>query len=71
MAVFWEAFKRNPLFGLGFQTTGDNAITQSGIFYFNDDGFVGIVGQIGIWAFIIYGMMLLRFTYIVVKLFQN
>ena len=32
MAVFWEAFKRNPLFGLGFQTTGDNAITQSGIF---------------------------------------
>lgn len=70
MAVFWEAFKRNPLFGLGFQTTGDNAITQSGIFYFNDDGFVGIVGQIGIWAFIIYGMMLLRFTYIVAKLFK-
>ena len=35
----------------GFQETGDFATTASGIFYFNDDGFLGIVGQIGVWAF--------------------
>lgn len=71
MTAFWNQFINNPLFGYGFQETGDFATTASGIFYFNDDGFLGIVGQIGIWAFIIYGTMIFRFGYIVNKLFKE
>lgn len=70
MTEFWNQFINNPLFGYGFQETGDFATTPSGIFYFNDDGFLGIVGQIGVWAFIIYGTMVVRFGYIVSKLFK-
>lgn len=70
MIAFWNQFTNNPLFGYGFQETGDFAITSNGIFYFNDDGFLGIVGQIGIWAFIIYGIMIFRFGYIVKSLFK-
>ena len=70
MNMFWKGFKSNPLIGLGFQSNGDYADTGMGIFYFNDDGFVGVVGQIGIWAFILYGLMLVRFIYIVIKLFR-
>ena len=70
MTAFWNQFINNPLFGYGFQETGDFATTASGIFYFNDNGFLGIVGQIGVWAFIIYGTMVFRFGYIVSKLFK-
>lgn len=70
MTEFWKQFIRNPLFGYGFQETGDYAMTAGGIFYFNDNGFLGIVGQIGVWAFIIYGIMIFRFGYIVRKLFK-
>lgn len=69
MAEFWNQFIRNPLLGYGFQESGDSVSTVNGIFYFNDDGFLGLIGQIGIWAFIIYGMMVVRFGYIVRKLF--
>jgi O-antigen ligase len=70
MTAFWNQFINNPLFGYGFQETGDFATTARGIFYFNDNGFLGIVGQIGIWAFIIYGFMVVRFGYIVRRLFK-
>ena len=56
---------------MGFQETGD--FVNSGLlsYYFNDCGFVGIIGQIGIWAFIIVGIMLFRFGFIVVRMLKK
>ena len=71
MTAFWNQFINNPLFGYGFQETGDFATTNGGIFYFNDNGFLGIVGQIGIWAFVIYSVMIFRFGYVVKKMFNS
>lgn len=71
MKMFWQAFLNNPLWGYGFQETGD--FVHSGVltYYFNDCGFVGVIGQIGIWAFIIVGIMIFRFGYIVVRMLKN
>lgn len=68
MEIFFKNFLINPLTGFGFQPTGDSVFVGASQFYFNDNGFVGIIGQIGIWAFIIYGFMLFRFLYILIQL---
>lgn len=70
MQMFWNGFIDNPMFALGFQSTGDAVNVGLVMFYFNDNGFLGIIGQIGIWAFVLYGLMLLRFMYIVIKMFK-
>ena len=71
MKMFWQSFLSRPLWGCGFQETGD--FVNSGLlsYYFNDCGFVGIIGQIGIWAFIIVGIMLFRFGFIVVRMLKK
>lgn len=71
MKMFWQAFLNNPLWGYGFQETGDFVNVGALTYYFNDCGFVGIVGQIGIWAFIIVGIMIFRFGYIVIKILKS
>lgn len=68
MRVFWHQFLKNPFLGFGFQRTGDYVIVSGWPYYFNDDGLIGIVGQIGIWAFIIYIIMFMRQLYILIKL---
>ena len=71
MKMFWQSFLSRPLWGCGFQETGD--FVNSGLlsYYFNDCGFVGIIGQIGIWAFIIVGIMIFRFGFIVVRMLKK
>lgn len=71
MQVFWNQFLRNPLWGYGFQSTGDYIISGLGVRQFNDNGIVGILGQIGIWGIIIYGLMLIRFGRIVIRMFKE
>lgn len=71
MQMFWQAFLSKPLWGYGFQETGD--FVNSGLltYYFNDCGFVGIIGQIGIWAFAIVGIMVFRLGFIVVRMLKK
>ena len=71
MQMFWNQFLKNPLWGYGFQPTGDYVYSSLGVRQFNDNGFVGILGQIGIWGFILFGMMVIRFGRIIVKLFKK
>lgn len=39
MQMFWNGFIDNPMFALGFQSTGDAVNVGLVMFYFNDNGF--------------------------------
>lgn len=71
MKLFWQAFLTRPMWGCGFQETGDSVSSGMMTYYFNDCGFVGIIGQIGIWAFVIIGLMVFRLGFIVVRMLKN
>lgn len=68
MRIFWQQFLKKPMWGFGFQNTGDYVIVSGWSYYFNDDGIIGIIGQIGIWAIIIYLMMFFRQLYILMTI---
>lgn len=72
MAYYWRCFLENPFCGIGFATYGnayDTVVRGPALeFFMNDVGFVGIVGQIGIFAFILYGWLIARFTKIVINM---
>lgn len=61
MQRFWEAFLENPIMGLGLQSTGDSAYLHGVQYYFNDDGFIGLMAMLGVFAILLYGMMIFRF----------
>lgn len=71
MQMFWQTFLSRPLWGYGFQETGDFVNSGLMAYYFNDSGFVGLIGQIGIWAFIIVGIMVFRLGFIVVRMLRK
>lgn len=66
-----EQLKNNLLWGFGFQKTGDWFNYGGVVTYFNDNGFIGLMGQIGIWAVLIFGYMVVRFGYIIIDLFRK
>ena len=66
-----ERLKNNLLWGFGFQKTGDWFNYGGVVTYFNDNGFIGLMGQIGIWAVLIFGYMVVRFGYIIIDLFRR
>lgn len=74
MNYFWNCFLSNPLCGIGFVRYGGayNTIVRgaSGSFFANDVGIFGIIGNIGIFAFIIYGVLLMRYAYDLIVMFK-
>lgn len=63
---FWDCFLKNPLFGNGF-ASGDSTQPYSyiehsslGIAYYNDDGFVGLLANIGLMSVVTFIIPLVR-----------
>lgn len=69
--IILEKLRHNPLWGFGFQTSGDWFSYNGIITYFNDNGFVGLLGQIGVWAVLVFGFMIVRFGYVIFDLFRK
>lgn len=66
-----EQLKNNLLWGFGFQKTGDWFYYNGVVTYFNDNGFIGLLGQIGVWAVLIFGFMIIRLGYVVFDMFRR
>ena len=75
MEYFWNCFLENPLCGIGFVRYGgayDTVVRGPSLRnYANDVGIVGLIGTIGIFAFLLYGALLIRCIYDLVKMFQH
>ncbi|MDF2943021.1 MAG: hypothetical protein K0S01_1879 [Herbinix sp.] len=69
---FWYWFQKSPLFGFGFISFGNyyDSILRGayGNYHLTDTGFVGLLGEMGIFAFVIYGILITRFVFILNQL---
>lgn len=72
---FLNCFRKNPLCGMGFVRYGGqyNTIVRGPAerYYANDVGIFGMLGNIGIFAVILYGTLLVRYFMNTWKMFQT
>ena len=73
-SYYFNAFLRNPLYALGFVSDGvcpTIAHGTLGVYNFSDVGFVGLLGQTGVFAVLIVGIPYLRMLWISLQLLKK
>lgn len=71
---YLDRFLENPLFANGFaSSTKYSSIIHGslGIAYYGDVGFMGLLAQTGVFAFMIFGVMIIRQIYVCIKLYKE
>lgn len=72
---YWECFKNNLLFGNGFAGSTYYYSVEHGSlrgdYYYDDAGIVGIMGQTGIFALVLVGIMTIRLVYLCAKIYKR
>lgn len=68
IAYYIQYWIKHPLFGMGL--TNSEALTRGpfGTYYMSDVGFVGIVAKCGIFAFVLYILLFVRWIRIILKI---